>query len=97
MVLPGSTTPVQLSQSASRQKVMQRNYLGTSKLIKLPYIIGTEEYKKHPFAGVVYRGEDELEQLDLYQEEMDKIKVDKERELEMLEKNKQDMQALDNF
>jgi len=27
----------------------------------LPYIIGRAEYKKHPYAGVVYKGEDELE------------------------------------
>lgn len=50
---------------------MQRNYLGTSKLIKLPYIIGREEYKRHPYAGVVYKGEDELEQLDLYHAEVE--------------------------
>jgi hypothetical protein len=37
----------------------------------LPYIIGSAEYAKHPYAGVVYMGEDELEQLDLYKEELD--------------------------
>ena len=49
-----------------KTKIQQKNYLGTSKVIKLPYIIGREEYKKHPYAGVIYKGEDELEQLDLY-------------------------------
>jgi hypothetical protein len=32
-------------------------FLGTSSVIKLPYIIGTQEYKKHPFAGVVFLGD----------------------------------------
>ena len=70
VVLEGSTMPVQIDSSKLKQQTMKRNYLGTSKVIKLPYIIGREEYKKHPFAGLVYRGEDELEQLDLYEEEM---------------------------
>ena len=55
---------------------MQKNYLGTSRLMKLPYIIGRDEYRRHPYAGVVYKGEDELEQLDLYQEEMEKLRED---------------------
>jgi hypothetical protein len=44
--------------------------LGTSRVIKLPYIIGSSEFVRHPYAGVVYLGEDELEQLDLHQEEI---------------------------
>jgi len=52
--------------------------LGTSVLIKLPYIIGTPEYGKHPSAGLVYTGnlEDELEQLELYNEEQEQFKED---------------------
>ena len=64
-----------------------KNYLGTSRLIKLPYIIGREEYKRHPYAGLLYKGEDELEQLDLYQEEMEKLKEDQRREEEQLLRN----------
>ena len=52
-------------------------YLGTSKVIKLPFIIGTTEYKKHPFAGVVYLGEaDADEQVDLHQEEVEALAED---------------------
>ena len=36
-------------------------YLGTSRLIKLPYVIGKDEYRRHPYAGLLYKGEDELE------------------------------------
>lgn len=76
-VLEGSTTPVAIDQSKLKQRTLKRDYLGTSKLIKLPYIIGKDEYKKHPFAGLVYRGDDELEQLDLYEEEMQQLLNDK--------------------
>lgn len=61
VVLEGSTMPVQIDSSKLKSQTMKRNYLGTSKVIKLPYIIGRDEYRKHPFAGLVYRGEDELE------------------------------------
>jgi hypothetical protein len=44
----------------TKTKILQKNYLGTSKVIKLPYIIGSFEYNKHPYAGVIYKGEDEL-------------------------------------
>jgi hypothetical protein len=81
VVLEGSTMPVQIDSSKLKSANLQkRNYLGTSKVIKLPYIIGREEYKKHPFAGLVYRGEDELEQLDLYEEEMQQLLNDKKAE-----------------
>jgi hypothetical protein len=62
----------------------QRNYLGTSKVIKLPYIINTQEYKAHPYAGVVYMGDDELEQMDLHHEELEALERDKAKEDEML-------------
>ena len=49
----------------------KKNYLGTHAMIKLPYVIGTPEYYKHPYAGIVYLGNlgDEIEQLDLHKEE----------------------------
>jgi hypothetical protein len=30
--------------------------LGTHALIKLPFVIGTPEYQKHPYAGLIYLG-----------------------------------------
>lgn len=30
-------------------------------MIKLPYVIGTTEYLKHPYAGLVYLGNIDLE------------------------------------
>ena len=36
------------------------NYTGTSKVIKLPYVIGSYEFNKHPNAGLIYMGEDTL-------------------------------------
>ena len=71
-------------------------YLGTSRLIKLPYVIGKDEYKRHPYAGLLYKGEDELEQLDLYQEEMEKLKDDQRREEEQLMRNQEEMAKVDN-
>lgn len=90
VVLEGSTMPVQIDSSKFKNaNIQKKNYLGTSKVIKLPYIIGRDEYKKHPFAGLVYRGEDELEQLDLYEEEMQQLLNDKKFEEEQLQKNEQ--------
>ena len=54
----------------SKVKKKDRNYTGTSKVIKLPYIIGSYEYNKHPFAGIIYMGEDEMEQNDLHDAEV---------------------------
>jgi hypothetical protein len=49
----------------------KKNYLGTHAMIKLPYVIGTPEYYKHLYAGIVYLGNlgDEFEQVDLHNEE----------------------------
>ena len=65
--------------------------------MKLPYIIGRDEYRRHPYAGVVFKGEDELEQLDLYQEEMEKLREDQKREEELLNKNAEQMATVDNL
>jgi hypothetical protein len=56
------------------------NYVGTSKVIKLPFVIGSAEYKKHPYAGVVYLGDDEVEQVDLHHQEIDQLLEDKKFE-----------------
>lgn len=70
-----------MSQIMSKKgAIKQKNYLGTSRVIKLPYIIGSSEFNRHPYAGVVYLGEDELEQLDLHQEEINQLLEDKKME-----------------
>ena len=47
-------------------------------MIKLPYVIGTPEFTKHPYAGIVYTGnlDDELEQMDLFLEERQQLEED---------------------
>lgn len=58
---------------ADNQNKEQRKqgYLGTHAMIKLPYVIGTPEYNKHPYAGIVYIGNlgDDIEQVELHDEE----------------------------
>ena len=44
----------------SKIKKKDKNYTGTSKVIKLPYVIGSYEFNKHPYAGIIYMGEDTL-------------------------------------
>lgn len=34
----------------------KKQLLGTTPLIKLPFVVGTDEYKKHPYAGLIYLG-----------------------------------------
>ena len=77
---------------------MLTEFLGTSKVIKLPYIIGTQEYKKHPFAGVVYLGEaDADEQNDLHKEEVDQLLQDQKFEQDQLKQNERDMAIVDQY
>ena len=38
-------------------------------MIKLPYIIGSPEFTKHPYAGLVYLGMKNLEQDELHKDE----------------------------
>lgn len=40
----------------------KKPYLGVANIIKLPYIIGTPEYYKHPYAGIVYLGIEGVEE-----------------------------------
>lgn len=53
------------------KEIRKKNYLGTHAMIKLPYVIGTPEFMKHPYAGIVYMGNlgDDIEQVDLHKEE----------------------------
>jgi hypothetical protein len=48
----------------------KQGQLGTSGMIKLPYVIGTKEFDDHPYAGLVYVGIKGLEQDDLHKDEM---------------------------
>jgi hypothetical protein len=48
-----------------------KGLLGTHAMIKLPYIIGTPEFDKHPYAGLVFLGMGgNLEQDQLYKNEI---------------------------
>jgi hypothetical protein len=47
-----------------------KGLLGTHAMIKLPYIIGTPEFDKHPYAGLVYLGMGNLEQDQLHKNEI---------------------------
>jgi len=56
------------AETEQREKQKAKGSLGVSNLFKLPYVIGTKEYDKHPFAGLVFVAlDDSLEQVDLYQ------------------------------
>ena len=57
------------------------NVLGTSRIIKLPFIIGSKEYLSHPYAGLVYMGMD-FEDGDQYKEEQKDLMEDKIAEME---------------
>ena len=52
------------------KEARKKGHLGTHAMIKLPYVIGSLEFSKHPYAGLVYLGIDNLEQDDLHKEEM---------------------------
>jgi len=67
-VIEGSNDSFRVDESRVKRK--DKNYTGTSKVIKLPYIIGSYEYNKHPYAGIIYMGEDEIEQNDLHDAEV---------------------------
>lgn len=51
-------------------------------MIKLPFVIGTKEFEKHPFAGTVFMGnlDEDLEQVQLYNAEKEAIADDKKAE-----------------
>jgi hypothetical protein len=51
--------------------IRKKGHLGTNANIKLPFVIGTPEYNKHPYAGIVFLGNlgEDIEQTDLHKEE----------------------------
>lgn len=62
-----------------QKKVKKKGFLGVAASIKLPFVIGQPEYYSHDYAGLVFVGNEELDQLDHHKEEMamkdeDKIK-----------------------
>ena len=67
-----------VAESSAKDK-RKKGYLGTHAMIKLPYVIGTPEYQKHPYAGIIYLGNlgDDLEQVELHEEEKKQIEEDK--------------------
>lgn len=44
------------SMKAKTKNLKQKGFLGVNSMIKLPFVIGTPEFDKHPFAGLVYCG-----------------------------------------
>ena len=70
------------SRAQSEKKVKTakpKGHLGTTILMKLPYVIGTPEFAQHAFAGIVYLGTAD-EQVELHKEEIEKINEDKKNE-----------------
>ena len=85
--------------AAANQSMMKeqkrKGPLGTNTSIKLPFIIGTDEFLKHPFAGLVFVNMGGgLEQLELHKEEMAQIQEDKLNELDALTKNAEKQEEL---
>lgn len=63
--------------------------------MKLPYVIGTNEYMKHPTAGIIYQNlGGDLEQMELHEEEMKNLNEDKMNEVEKLVKNAEEKDKL---
>lgn len=79
------------------KELRKKGYLGTHAMIKLPYIIGTPEFQKHPYAGLVYLGMENLEQDELHKDEQNQLKEDKAHEQEVLYANAEEQARLDNL
>jgi hypothetical protein len=62
--------------------------LGISKKLKLPFVIGTKEFLKHPYAGLKYMAlDDSIEMADEFKKEMDQAAEDQEAEKKKLLEN----------
>jgi len=64
-------------------------------MIKLPYVIGTREFIEHPYAGLVYLGLGDLEQVDLHKDEVQQLQGDKIAEQEALAKNAEEQAKIE--
>ena len=63
-----TTSPANQSMAKEQRK---KGPIGTNALIKLPYVIGSEEFAKHPYAGLVFQNMGGgLEQDDLHKDEL---------------------------
>jgi hypothetical protein len=88
----GDADETQANQSMAKES-RKKGPIGTNALIKLPYVIGTEEFAKHPYAGLVYLNMGGgLEQDDLHKDELLQLQDDKLHELEVLQKNAEEQQ-----
>ena len=59
----------------------KKGHLGTFGMIKLPFVIGTPEFEKHPYAGLVFLNMGSgLEQDDLHKDELKQLQEDKMHE-----------------
>ncbi len=66
------------SMKAKTKNLKQKGFLGVNSMIKLPFVIGTVEFDKHPFAGLVYCGlGSNVEQEDHFKEEEQQLILDK--------------------
>lgn len=88
-----------LVESKQTKEIRKKNYLGTHAMIKLPYVIGTGEYLKHPYAGLVYLGNlgEDLEQVDFLKEEQMALEEDKKFEQVSLQKNADEIARIDEL
>jgi hypothetical protein len=56
VMIEGSGDSFKVDESKTKKK--DKTYTGTSKVIKLPFVIGSYEYNKHPYAGIIYIGDE---------------------------------------
>ena len=71
--------------------------IGTTAMIKLPFVIGTDEFLKHPYAGLVFLNMGGLDQVELYKDEMAQLQEDKLHELDVLQKNAEEQEKLQDL
>ena len=58
------------------KKRVKAGFLGVNSSIKLPFVIGTQEFQQHPYAGIVNVGS-EFEQIDHYLAEQQQKEEDR--------------------
>lgn len=84
-------------QDKTMSKDRKKGPLGTHAMIKLPYVIGTAEFQKHPYAGLVFLGMGGLEQDDLHKEELAQRQEDRLHEQEAIAKNAEEQAKLEEM
>lgn len=76
------------------KELRKKGHLGTHAMIKLPFVIGTSEFNQHPYAGLVFQGLGNLEQVELHNDEQAQLQDDKKYEQEALFKNAEEQVRL---